>query len=237
MLTEAIFISGAGQRIGFYLAKAFLAEGRAVVFTYRTPRPQVDQLIALGALGIQIDFNHPEAITQCVHAVHQQVASLRAVIHNASVWLTDEQVAQNPAAFGELLRLHVELPYALNEAFAPLLLASNSPLKDIITLSDATIAQASERYIAYLASKAAMQNMSRNFAKKFAPAIKVNDIAPGLILFNDGDSEAYKQQRLAQSALGIEPGETVIWEAVQYLLNSPYTTGISLPLEGGKLLR
>lgn len=237
MLTDAIFISGAGQRIGLYLAQRFLAQGRAVVFTYRTPRAQVDELIAQGAVGIQVDFNQVDAIAQCVQRVREEVGSLRAVIHNASVWLTDEQVAQNPAAFAELWRLHVALPYALNEAFAPLLRASSSPLKDIVTLSDATTAQASERYIAYLASKAAMQNMSRNFAKKFAPAIKVNDIAPGLILFNEGDSEPYKQQRLAQSALGIEPGEAVIWEAVQYLLNSPYTTGISLPLEGGKLLR
>jgi dihydromonapterin reductase/dihydrofolate reductase len=237
MLTDAIFITGAGQRVGFYLAKRFLAEGQAVVFTYRTHRPQVDELIALGALGIQVDFNEDGAIERCVQRVREQVGSLRALIHNASVWLTDEQVAADPMAFNALMRLHVEVPYRLNEALQPLLLASGSPLKDIVTLSDASTAQANDRYMAYLASKAAMQNMSRNFAKKYAPDIKVNDIAPGLILFNEGDSEAYKQKRLAQSALGIEPGEAVVWQAVQYLLQSPYTTGISLPLEGGKNLQ
>ncbi|WP_178862150.1 dihydromonapterin reductase [Thiomicrorhabdus cannonii] len=236
MLNDAILITGAGQRIGFYLAKRFLAEGQPVVFTYRTPRPQVESLIRLGAVGIRVDFNEDDAIERCVQRLYEQAGSLRAVIHNASIWLTDEQVAAQPTAFAELMRLHVEVPYRLNDALQPLLLASNSALKDIVTLSDASTAQANDRYMAYLASKAAMQNMSRNFAKKYAPHIKVNDIAPGLILFNEGDSEAYKQQRLQQSALGIEPGEAVVWQAVQYLLQSPYTTGISLPLEGGKAL-
>ncbi|MBD3754487.1 MAG: dihydromonapterin reductase [Gammaproteobacteria bacterium] len=236
MLNDAILITGAGQRIGFYLAKRFVEAGQPVIFTYRTHRPQVDELIALGALGIQVDFNEDGAIERCVQRVREQVGSLRALIHNASVWLTDEQVAANPMAFNALMRVHVEVPYRLNEALQPLLLASSSVLKDIVTLSDASTAQANDRYMVYLASKAALQNMSRNFAKKYAPQIKVNDIAPGLILFNEGDSEAYKQQRLKQSALGIEPGEEVVWQALQYLLQSPYTTGISLPLEGGKTL-
>lgn len=232
-LQNAVLITGAGQRIGYHLARQFLQQAEfPVVFTYRTHRPQVDELMALGAIGFQIDFTQPEELPALLKEIESQVESLRAVIHNASMWQCDEELDQIQSLF----QIHVEAPYYLNNALVPLLKASSSPLKDIISLSDCSVNRVSGEHIAYLSSKAALQTMSKGFAKKFAPEIKVNDIAPALIMFNEGDSEDYKQKRLAQSALGVEPGPEVVWQAVQYLMNSPYTTGAVLPLEGGRSL-
>ncbi len=244
LLQDVIFITGGGQRIGAFLVKQFLAETNfPVVFTYRTPRIQVDELVALGAVAIQVDFMDKDVLPGLVKSVQARVGSLRGVIHNASLWLPDvvdvnklQGVEAESDCFKTLFKLHVRTPYFLNNALQPLLEKSTSPLKDIISISDYSVERASSENIAYLASKAALQNMCKGFAKKFAPIIKVNDIAPALILFNEGDSEAYKQNRLAQSVLGIEPGPIVVWQAVQYLMNSSYTTGTVLPLEGGRSL-
>lgn len=237
-LHNAIFITGAGQRIGYYLAKRFLQEtDYPVLFTYRTPRPQVDELISLGAVGIEVDFTQPNALPKLVKQIEHHAQSLRAVIHNASLWLSEGgSIEEDMNSLKSLFQLHVEAPYYLNSALTPLLLSSASPLKDVISISDASVECLSEHHIAYFSSKAAMQTMMKGFAKKLAPEIKVNDIAPALIMFNEGDSEAYKQKRLAQSALGIEPGPEVVWQAVQYLMASTYTTGTVLPLEGGRCL-
>lgn len=237
MLQEAILITGGGRRIGRYLVEQFLEQGtHPVVFTYRTPRPEVEALQEKGAVGIQVDFNHTDAVEKLVSEVQSRVGSLRALIHNASVWADDQTVAQSPQRLTEMTRLHIEVPYCLNLALHELLLASQSPLKDVIALTDASVEGANGDYSAYLASKAGLQNLSKNFAKKWAPQIKVNSIAPGLILFHPQDDEAYRKRRLQQSALGIEPGESVIWQAVQYLMNSSYTTGITLPVDGGRQL-
>ena len=247
LLQDVVFITGGGQRIGAFLVKQFLAETHyPVVFTYRTPRVQVDELVALGAIAIQVDFMDKDALPGLVKTIKARVGSLRGVIHNASLWLPDVMNAMDASGlqsselesdcFDSLFQLHVRTPYFLNHALQSLLERSKSPLKDIISISDYSVERASSEHIAYLASKAALQSMCKGFAKKFAPAIKVNDIAPALIMFNEGDSEKYKQKRLAQSALGIEPGPRVIWQAVQYLMNSTYTTGTVLPLEGGRSL-
>ncbi len=235
MLDNAIFISGAGQRIGLYLAKQFLIETEfPVVFTYRTERPGVRELLEMGALGIQVDFDDDSAIESILAVVQSQVKSLRALIHNASTWADDQQVAAQPALFSSMYRVHVELPYQLNLTLQPLLQASATATSDIVAITDSSIDIANDTHIAYVASKTAMQSMVQNFAKSYAPAIKVNAIAPGLILFNEGDSEAYKQQRLAQSAIGIEPGPEVIWQALYFLLHNPYITGTTLPVDGGR---
>ncbi|WP_127471390.1 dihydromonapterin reductase [Thiomicrorhabdus aquaedulcis] len=233
-LQNGVFITGAGQRIGAFLVQQFLTHTNyPVVFTYRTAHPQVAQLQAMGAVGIQVDFNQPHAIEAMLTQLHNQVDSLRCVIHNASQWLSDDDWPLLNA-YTQLFKVHVEVPYALNQALHGLLLASSSPLKDIISISDFSVARPSVDHIAYLASKAAMQSMSKGFAKKYAPHIKVNDLAPALILFNEGDSADYKTKRLAQSALGIEPGAEVVWQAVEYLMNNNYTTGTVLNLDGGR---
>ncbi|WP_028485848.1 dihydromonapterin reductase [Thiomicrorhabdus chilensis] len=238
MLQEAILITGAGQRIGLFLAKQFLEQGQyPVVFTYRTRHAAVSELESMGALGFQVDFTQPETVSTFLNELKEKVGSLRALIHNASIWANDAMVDENSDLYTAMFQLHVEVPYRLNIALRPFLEASRSPMKDIICLSDSSAGLTSVPhgdYSAYLASKAALQSLSRSFAQKFAPAIKVNDIAPGLIIFNEHDSEAYKEQRLQRSLLGIEPGAQVIWQAVQYLLNSAYTTGVSLPVDGGR---
>jgi len=234
---NAIFITGGGQRIGAYLVRQFLTNtDYPVVFTYRTPHAEVADLVKLGAIAIQCDFDNPSNLPGLVKQIKQHCESLRAVIHNASVWLSDEQAPAFSAEYQSLFRLHVEVPNFLNHQLQPLLLAANSEFKDIISLSDFSVNKVVESHIAYLSSKAAMQTTSKAFAKKFAPHIKVNDIAPALIMFNKHDTKAYKEKRLKQAALPIEPGAEVVWQAVNYIMNSPYTTGITLPLNGGKHL-
>ncbi len=234
---NAIFITGAGQRIGASLAKAFLSQTTfPVVFTYRSSRQGVDELIELGATGIQCDFSDTKGMGELIETLGQKVGSLRAVIHNASLWLNDDEAPVYSDLYTEIFRVHVDAPIYLNEQLLPFLLSSDSELKDIISISDYSVDRANESTIAYLASKAALQNITQNFAKKYAPQIKVNDIAPGLIKFNEADSDDYKKRRLNQSAISIEPGEEVVWQAVQYLMASPYSTGTCLQLNGGRHL-
>lgn len=233
-LKNAVFITGAGQRIGYHLAKRFLQQqSYPVVFTYRTHHPQVDELQALGAVGLQVDFSLSGSVERLLADLSDAVESLRAVIHNASLWQDDTTLLTESQRLS-LWQLHVDVPYQLNQLCYPLLQGSDSALKDIVSLSDFSVNRVSADHVYYLSTKSALQTLSKGFAKKYAPDIKVNDIAPALIMFNAGDSEAYQAQRLSQSALKIEPGPEVVWQAVQYLMNSPYTTGSVLTLDGGR---
>ncbi|HIE40417.1 MAG TPA: SDR family NAD(P)-dependent oxidoreductase, partial [Thiomicrorhabdus sp.] len=82
---NAVLITGAGQRIGYYLAKSFLQKtAYPVLFTYRTKHQEVDELQALGAVGFQVDFTSMDEREVLIKKVEKKVKSLRAVIHNAS---------------------------------------------------------------------------------------------------------------------------------------------------------
>ena len=99
------------------------------------------------------------------------------------------------------------------------------------------VEKGSDKHIAYAASKAALDNMTRSFARKLAPEVKVNAIAPALIIFNAGDDEAYRQQALAKSLMKVAPGESEVVNTVNYLLESRYVTGRTHGVDGGRPLR
>ena len=67
--------------------------------------------------------------------------------------------------------------------------------------------------------------------------VKVNSIAPSLILFNEHDDAEYRQQALNKSLMKTAPGEKEVIDLVDYLLTSCFVTGRSFPLDGGRHLR
>ncbi len=136
--------------------------------------------------------------------------------------------------------MHVSVPYQLNLALASQLQAGAEEeigASDIIHITDYVAEKGSAKHIAYAASKAALHNLTLSFAAKFAPEVKVNSIAPAMILFNQGDDEAYQQKTLAKALLPKEAGNEEIIDLVEYLLNSRYVTGRSHHVDGGRHLR
>ena len=226
-----ILITGAGQRVGLHCAQRLLEDGHQVIFTYRRERPGVQALQDLGAIGVFADFSSEAAILAFIDELKAHTDRLRAIVHNASEWLA-ETPGNEAEAFERMLNVHLLAPYLINLHCADLL--KRSTPADIIHISDDVTRKGSSKHIAYCASKAGLDSLTLSFAARYAPAIKVNGIAPALLLFNPDDDAAYRAKALAKSALGIEPGSEVIYQSLRYLLDNPYVTGTTLTVNGGR---
>jgi dihydromonapterin reductase/dihydrofolate reductase len=226
-----ILITGAGQRVGLHCARRLLEDGHRMIFTYRSERPGVQALRDLGAVGVLADFSSEAAILAFIDELKTHTDSLRAIVHNASEWLAE--TPDNEAdAFVRMVNVHMLAPYLINLHCADLL--KRSTLADIVHISDDVTRKGSSKHIGYCASKAGLDSLTLSFAARYAPAIKVNGIAPALLLFNPDDDAAYRARALAKSALGIEPGSEVIYQSLRYLLDNPYVTGTTLTVNGGR---
>lgn len=229
-----ILITGAAQRVGLHCAQRLLDDGHRLIFSYRSEREGVERLIERGAIGLQADFSSEAGIESFIAALLEHTDSLRAVIHNASDWQT-EQPGEEAATFQAMVSVHMLAPYLINLRCETLL--RRSPRADIIHLSDDVTRRGSAKHIAYSASKAGLENLTLSFAARFAPHIRVNAIAPALILFNPQDDDDYRRRTLAKSALGIEPGAEVVYQSLRYLLDNDYVTGTLLSVNGGRHLK
>lgn len=235
MLTHhPVLITGGARRIGLHCALRLRETGHAVIISYRSRHPAIEQLEAAGVLCLPADFSSESGILAFIASLQQHTTGLRAIIHNASSWQADPQPADG-SAFSALFHVHMLAPYLLNLACEPLL--RQSPAADIIHISDDVTRRGSSQRVAYSASKAALDNMTLSFASQFAPHIKVNGISPALIMLQDGDDEAYARAAMDKSVLKTIPGPEVVLQAVEYLLNNPYVTGTTLSLNGGRHLK
>jgi len=241
-----IVITGGGQRGGLYLAKQLLKQGQPLVVSYRTNKPGVDELQALGADCIQADFSTDEGVLAFAATLQDKYSGLTALLHNASDWASDPKPEQDPdgrlaaQTFQQMFQIHQQAPYLLNTRLAPLLLAASQSrgyASDIIHITDDVVRRGSAKHSAYVASKAGLDSLTLSFAARLAPDIKVNGIAPALLAFNEGDSPEYQEKVLAKSPLRMEPGFHVLWQTVDYLLQQPYMTGNLLRLNGGRHLQ
>ena len=111
------------------------------------------------------------------------------------------------------------------------LLKAGAP-SDIVHLGDYVSGRGSKKHIAYAASKAAQDNLTLSFAALLAPDVKVNSIAPALVLFNEDDDAAYREKTLMQREGGLDEMQ----HQVDYLLDSQYVTGRIVHMDGGRHL-
>lgn len=229
-----ILITGASQRVGLHCARRLLDEGQPLIVSYRSERPALDELRQRGALTLAADFSSEAGILAFIDQLKQHTECLRAIVHNASDWLREEP-GHEAEAFTRMVNVHMLAPYLINLHCADLLQRS-SPA-DIIHIGDDVARKGSAKRPAYCASKAGLDSLTLSFAAKFAPRIKVNGIAPALIMFHPEDDAAYRAKTLEKSALGIEPGPQVIYQSLRYLLDNPYVTGTTLTVNGGRHLK
>ena len=235
-MNSPILITGGTQRLGLAIAEHLIAKGESIIVTYRTDKPAVDHLKNLGATLIKCDFEHDNAVTDLIKNVLDLTPSLRAIIHNASDWDAETNDTADVNVLDKMMRIHVSVPYQMNWALQELLISSQG-FTDIIHMTDYVQDVGSAKHIAYSASKAALHNLTLSFAKKLAPHVKVNSIAPALVMFNDDDSAEYRRKAQKKSLLERVPGPHEAVKAVDFLLSSDYVTGQTMHLNGGRHLK
>ncbi|MVV52220.1 dihydromonapterin reductase [Pseudomonas sp. PB120] len=226
-MNSPILVTGTSKRVGLQLAITLAEAGHTVICVSRSTHlemPHPNMLPFQANLQLQDDR---EAL---IAYIKTNFDSLRAVIHNASLWLDDGLENLNT-----MFKLHVEAPYHLNLELGDHLLRPER--SDIIHICDETSSRGSKSHIGYAATKSALQNMVLSFAEKYAPTIRVNAILPGLLILKENSTPEYTQRTLKKALLEFEPGAQPLIDAVMFLLNTDYSTGSSVVINGGRHLK
>lgn len=235
MIQNTILVTGAGRRIGFHLAKRLYEEGYSVLAHYRSETDDSRSLAVMGIPLIQADFSNTESIMSFIDAVKEKCSSLRGIIHNASSYeCTSDDLWQAAEQYEQFFNVHMKAPFLLNQALLPLLEKNDSA--DIVHITDINVENPTPKFEIYGTTKAGLHNLTLAQAKKFAPKVKVNAIAPGPVLFSDMHTDDAIEQTLNETLLGREGGEEPVFQAVKSVIENDFMTGAILPVDGGRRL-
>ena len=237
MLENAILVTGAGRRVGFHLAKRLHQDGYTVIAHYRTTTDEIQALQRLGITTMQADLTNSAAILDFIEQLQACCSSFRALIHNASSFEpTATELTVAAEQYQQFFNVHMMAPFLINQGLQPLLKGKDGNPADIIHITDINVENPTPRFDIYGTTKAGLHNMMLVLAKKFAPTIKVNAVAPGPVLFTEQHSQAVRQQMLDETPLAKEGGAEPVYLAIKSLLDNPFVTGASIPVDGGRRL-
>ena len=104
----------------------------------------------------------------------------------------------------------------------------------IINFTDTGVDLAWAGYVPYLISKAGVEMMTYGLAKALAPQVRVNGIAPGPVLLEDGHTAAERDHFIRNTLLKRLGGTESVTEAVMYLVKAEFVTGVVIPIDGGQ---
>jgi pteridine reductase len=107
----------------------------------------------------------------------------------------------------------------------------------IINFGDWAIARPYRDYAAYFIAKGAIPTLSRMLAVELAarnPKVRVNCIHPGPVLFPPDLSPADRQQLIDATLVKAAGSPESITRAVRFFIESPFVTGVCLPVDGGR---
>lgn len=226
-------VTGAGRRFGLALAHALIDEGYQVLAHYNTSKDGIDELEQRGAIGLQANLAHLNDVHQLIHAVQHHCPKLHLLVNNASCFFDNQRVDESDANLAAVLNVHTAAPYLLINKLQHQLTKAEG---NVVNITDIYVDSPSTDYIAYCAAKAGLASLTQAFAKKLAPAVRVNAIQPGPILFLPEHDSQHRQKVLAETPLNLEGGLEPMIAAVRFLRDNPFITGESIKVDGGRAL-
>jgi NAD(P)-dependent dehydrogenase (short-subunit alcohol dehydrogenase family) len=210
------------------IARALVRDGWTVVAHVHH---ELDE-VAEGATKVVADLVDP----QCADRIFAAAADdppVRLLVNNAARFAWDGFGEFNSDEFGAHIAVNVRAPALLIDRFA----REQDGAKDalIVNLLDSKLAAPNPDYLSYTLSKQALAGLTDLAARALAPrGIRVNGIAPGLMLRSSGQSEENYEAMHANNPLrrGVEPKDVI--GALRYLIDAPCVTGQVLVIDSGQ---
>ena len=238
---KVALITGGARRIGRAVAVHLASVGYDVAVTYHRSAAEAESLVAeVAALGrrcvtIRADLTDlPAATDRTAREFSSEFGRLNVLVHNASVY----EPSGLDADLSQLRRfwsVHLEAPLLLTRALAPLLRAARGT---VVAMTDAGTDRPRPTFMAYAASKAGLENLTKSLARDLAPEVTVNAIAPGVVEWADEVSAAEREAYLTRVPLGRAGEARDVAELVAFLATGGrYITGQVIRVDGGRSTR
>jgi 3-oxoacyl-[acyl-carrier protein] reductase len=238
--------AGSAEGIGFATARILARRGAAVAVTSTTQRifERERELSDEGAqaAGFTADLTDPEQARALIDGVHGRFGRLDALVNNAGMVQTGDELLERPFAELEAAQWARELDLNLSTAFHVTRAALPRMLERgygrIVMVSSATgPVTAIEGSSAYAAAKAGMDGLMRGVALEAGPhGVTVNSVAPGWIATASSPPEelvAGQHTPVGRPGRPEEIGEVVAFLASEA---ASYVTGRSIVVDGGNTI-
>lgn len=238
---KTILVTGGARRVGRMLVEHLSSAGHAVVIHANNNAAEADELAKdlrrSNSLvwSIAADLSDHAAACALVGQANQLAgAPLSGLINSASIFDYDTPGAMKVSVFDHAMAVNLRAPALLSEAFAK----QADPRRDncIINLLDMKLWNLNPDFYSYTMSKAGLLAGTEMMARAFAPVVRVNAIAPGLLLPSFDQTKLEFETAASRNLLGKPIELENLLDAADFLLGNTALTSQTIYIDNGARL-
>lgn len=239
---KVILVTGGAKRVGAAISRRLHAAGATIALHYLTSDREAsalqDELNTLrtdSAAAFSADLLDLNALPRLVEQVIARFGRLDALVNNASSFYATPLAQVDEQQWHDLLGTNLRAPLFLAQAASDELRRRHGCIVNIV---DIHAERPMHGHLLYSVAKAGLVALTRGLAQEMAPNVRVNAVAPGVILWPENsawEDETQRRKIVAHTLLKREGEPDDIAKAVQFLIaDAPYITGQVIAVDGGR---
>ena len=244
MTSPVALVTGGGGGIGSAISRRLASDGMRVLVGYRASVDRADRVVSEltgeGHRAMQVPVDDSEALAAVAAAVASTEGRIDALVNCAGVTRPvahDDLDALDDDLIDQIFVTNWRGPFATIRAFRSLLEAAPDPI--IVNISSVAGITGQGSNVAYCASKAALDSMTRSLGRALAPSIRIMSVSPGWVM---GDyaarmpEDVIAAQRDATPLRRLATGDDVAAAVSAVIRDLPCSTGSIVNVDGGRPL-
>jgi len=235
MTNPLALVTGGAQRLGKAFAFSLARMGYSIALHYRGSATEAVQtakeIRALGVdcIEIRADLTIPKKVDFLYSLVDEFNAPLKVVVNSAAIMPVGNPRELELQDWDSALDLNLRAPFLLAQQAAKRMTSGGL----IVNITDIGAQKAWSRYPSYTVSKAGLESLTKLLARAFAPGVRVNAIAPGLVLSSGVVTQAEWDKLIEKLPLKRAATLDEITSALEFLVKNEYITGQTIVVDGG----
>lgn len=237
-------VSGASGGIGSAIARRLAADGMSVLVGYGSSAERGDAVVASlvgdGHGSCHMDMTDSGALQQVADQVQSDHGKVDVLVNCAGMTRPvahDDLDSLDDELIDNIFQVNWRGPFATIRAFRSALEAAEAPV--VINISSVAAVTGQGSNVAYCASKAALDSMTRSLARALAPKIRMVSVSPGWVLGEYAarmPAEVLDTQRNATPLDRLATADDVAAAVSAVVHDLPFTTGTTISVDGGRPL-
>ncbi len=232
-------VTGAAVRLGRAIALELARHGYPVGVHFHhsetAAREVADEIGANGGTAILLpaDLSDPQQIGELFARIRALPLRLGVWVNSAAIMLSGDLATMSVADWDGTLALNLRAPWLCAREAAACMGPQGGV---IINITDVGARKTWTGYPAYTISKSALETLTRLLARQLAPTVRVNAVAPGLILPSEPLTPEEWGRLIKRLPLQSAGTPQAVAQAVMTLIQNEYITGEILLVDGGYAL-
>ncbi|MEW6240115.1 MAG: SDR family oxidoreductase [Chloroflexota bacterium] len=228
-------VTGGAHRLGKVFALTLARNGYDLLLHYHSADDEAHRTKAEAESHgsrvtlVRTDLTDLAQLDSLLAALDSLDSFLRVLVNSAAMMTRAEARSLSAADWDAAFDLNLRAPFLLAQAAAHRMTEGGL----IVNVTDVAAQKSWHVYPAYTVSKAALESLTKVLARAFAPRVRVNAIAPGLVLHSDIVSAEQWDKMIARLPLRRPAELDEIVAALEFLLKNEYVTGQTVVVDGG----